>query len=83
MAVRVSCAQARGGAGERMQELALACLGNYAEASVVNCGKIAVVGGGPLLGRIARAAAAQGQRYGLEARLTRLMGVLARDCPIR
>ena len=45
-----------------MQELALACLGNYAEASVVNCGKVAVVGGGPLLGRIARAAAAQGQR---------------------
>ncbi len=48
-----------------MQELAVACLGQYAEASVVNCGKIAVVGGGRALGRIARAAAAEGRRSGL------------------
>ena len=75
--------QANGAAGERIQELAVACLGQYAESSVVNCGKIAVVGGGPALGAVALGAARQGQRYGLEAQLTRVMGVLARDCPIR
>jgi hypothetical protein len=46
--------------GARIQDLAVACLGNYADASLVNCGKIAAVGGGPALGAVAAAAAADG-----------------------
>lgn len=75
--------QAKGASGPRIQELALACLSHYAESSVVNCGKIAVVGGGPALGQIAASVAQEGRRYALETQLTRVLGILARDCPIR
>ena len=75
--------QAKGESGPKIQELAVACLSDYAESSVVNCGKIAVVGGGAELGRIAAAAVQEGRRHSLETQLTRMMGILARDCPIR
>ncbi len=61
----------------------MACLSDYAESSVVNCGKIAVVGGGAEIGQIAAAAVQEGRRHTLETQLTRMMGILARDCPIR
>ena len=77
------CKQAKGGSGPRIQELAVACLSDYAESSVVNCGKIAMVGGGPELGQIAQSAVQEGRRYTLETQLTRMMGILARDCPTR
>ena len=77
------CKQAKGESGPRIQELAIACLSDYAESSVVNCGKIAMVGGGPEIGQIASAAIQEGRRYTLETQLTRIMGILARDCPIR
>ena len=69
--------------GPRVQELAVACLGDFAEASLVNCGKIAAVSGGPVLADIASVAVHDRHRHMLEAQLTRLMSILAQDCPIR
>ena len=42
-----------------------------------------MIGGGPELGQIASSAIQEGRRYTLETQLTRMMGILARDCPIR
>ncbi|CAL8471570.1 g11112 [Coccomyxa elongata] len=81
--IRSMLVQAKGESGPKIQELAVACLSDYAESSVVNCGKIAVVGGGAELGQIAAAAVQEGRRHTLETQLTRIMGILARDCPIR
>ena len=69
--------------GPRVQELAVTCLGDFAEASLVNCGKIAAVSGGPVLADIASVAVHDRHRHQLEAQLTRLMSILAQDCPIR
>lgn len=59
------------------------CLADFAEASLVNCGKIAAVSGGPALAEIASVAVHDRHRQVLEAQLTRLMSILAQDCPIR
>ena len=75
--------QGKGMSGPRVQELAVACLGDFAEASLVNCGKIAAVSGGPVLADIASVAVHDRHRHQLEAQLTRLMSILAQDCPIR
>lgn len=79
-------AQAKGATGGRIQELAVAYLGDYAESSVINCGKIAAIGGGRALAEVAAAAALDGDDGGkdrLKFGLTRVMGILAHDCPIR
>ena len=75
--------QGKGMSGPRVQELAVTCLGDFAEASLVNCGKIAAVLGGPVLADIASVAVHDRHRHQLEAQLTRLMSILAQDCPIR
>jgi uncharacterized protein with ACT and thioredoxin-like domain len=61
----------------------VACLGDYAESSVLNCGKIAAMGGGAALAQISAAALAEGDRDRLKVALTRAMGVLVRNCPTR
>ena len=78
----VAC-QGKGMSGPRVQELAVACLGDFAEASLVNCGKIAAVSGGPALADIASITVHDRNRHMLEAQLTRLMSILAQDCPVR
>ena len=75
--------QGKGMSGPRVQELAVTCLADFAEASLVNCGKIAAVLGGPVLVDIASVAVHDRHRHQLEAQLTRLMSILAQDCPIR
>ncbi|CAK0785443.1 hypothetical protein CVIRNUC_008652 [Coccomyxa viridis] len=75
--------QGKGMSGPRVQELAVTCLADFAEASLVNCGKIAAVLGGPVLADIASVAVHDRHRHQLEAQLTRLMSILAQDCPIR
>ena len=75
--------QGKGMSGPKVQELAVTCLADFAEASLVNCGKIAAVSGGPALAEIASVAVHDRHRQILEAQLTRLMSILAQDCPIR
>ena len=75
--------QGKGISGPKIQDLAITCLADYAETSLVNCGKIAAVSGGPALAEIASAAVHDRHRSMLESQLTRLMSILAQDCPIR
>lgn len=75
--------QGKGILGPKIQELAVTCLADFAEASLVNCGKIAAVSGGPVLAEIASVALNDRHRSMLESQLTRLMSILAQDCPIR
>ena len=67
--------------------VALAFLGAWAEASIVNCGKIAALDGGRALARAAAAATARGGRPSDSAQiyhpLIHVLAVLARDCPLR
>ena len=64
------------------QQVAVRLLGNWAEASVVNCGKIATVQGGQALTQVAATAASAGHNRQLEYELVRTMALLARDCPL-
>lgn len=57
-------------------------MGNWAEASVINCGKVATMQGGQALTDIAAAAASAGHNRQLEYELVRTMALLARDCPL-
>lgn len=57
-------------------------LGNWAEASVINCGKIATMQGGQALTQVAAAAGSAGHDRQLEYELVRTMALLARDCPL-
>ena len=57
-------------------------MGNWAEASVINCGKIATMQGGQALTEIAGTAASAGHNRQLEYELVRTMALLARDCPL-
>ena len=75
--------QGKGISGPKIQDLAVTCLADFAETSLVNCGKIAAVSGGPALAEIASAAVHDRHRSTLESQLTRLMSILAQDCPIR
>ena len=75
--------QGMGISGPKIQDLAVTCLADFAETSLVNCGKIAAVSGGPALAEIASAAVHDRHRSMLESQLTRLMSILAQDCPIR
>ena len=75
--------QGKGISGPKIQDLAVTCLADFAETSLVNCGKIAAVSGGPALAEIASAAVHDRHRSMLESQLTRLMSILAQDCPIR
>lgn len=64
------------------QQVAVRFLGNWAEASVMNCGKIASMRGGQALTQVAAAAASAGHNRQLEYELVRAMALLARDCPL-
>ena len=75
--------QGLGISGPKIQDLAVTCLADFAETSLVNCGKIAAVSGGPALAEMASAAVHERHRSTLESQLTRLMSILAQDCPIR
>ena len=75
--------QATAQASVHIQQVAVRFLGNWAEASVMNCGKIASVHGGQALTQIAAAAASAGHNRQLEYELVRTMALLARDCPLR
>lgn len=66
-----------------IQQAAVRFLGNWAEASVMNCGKIASMHGGQALTRIAADAASAGHNRQLEYEIVRTMALLARDCPLR
>jgi len=76
-------AQAGGQTGGGVRALAVAFLARWAEASVTNCGKIAALGGGRALARVAARAALEGPDRELTAQLAAVFGVLARDCPMR
>ena len=75
--------QATDQASVHVQQVAVRFLGNWAEASVMNCGKIASMHGGQALTQIAAAAASAGHNRQLEYELVRSMALLARDCPLR
>ncbi len=84
--VSAHCERFSGYAGKgylwpKIQDLAVTCLADYAETSLVNCGKIAAVSGGPALAEIASAAVHDRHRATLKSQLTRLMSILAQDCP--
>ena len=64
------------------QQVAVRLLGNWAEASVINCGKIATMRGGQALTQVAAAAASAAHNRQLEYELVRTMALLARDCPL-
>jgi len=64
------------------QQVAVRIMGNWAEASVINCGKIASMQGGQALTQVAAAAASAGHNRQLEYELVRTMALLARDCPL-
>lgn len=74
--------QAKGQSSHWVQQVAVRFLGNWAEASVINCGKIATMQGGQALTEVAAAAASAGQNRQLEYELVRTMALLARDCPL-
>ena len=76
-------AQAGGQTGGGVRALAVAFLARWAEASVTNCGKIAALGGGRALARVAARAALEGPDRELTAQLAAVFGVLARDCSMR
>ena len=74
--------QAKGQSSVWVQQVAVRFLGNWAEASVINCGKIATMQGGQALTQVAAAAASAGHNRQLEYELVRTMALLARDCPL-
>lgn len=74
--------QAKGESSVWVQQVAVRFMGNWAEASVINCGKIATMQGGQALTEIAAAAASAGHNRQLEYELVRTMALLARDCPL-
>lgn len=74
--------QAKGQSSVFTQQVAVRLLGNWAEASVINCGKIATMQGGQALTEVAAAAASGGHNRQLEYELVRTMALLARDCPL-
>lgn len=74
--------QAKGQSSVWVQQVAVRFMGNWAEASVINCGKIATMQGGQALTEIAAAAASAGHNRQLEYELVRTMALLARDCPL-
>ena len=74
--------QAKGQSSHWVQQVAVRFLGNWAEASVINCGKIATMQGGQALTEVAAAAASAGHNRQLEYELVRTMALLARDCPL-
>ncbi|KAL3161302.1 hypothetical protein ABBQ38_009658 [Trebouxia sp. C0009 RCD-2024] len=73
---------AKGESSVWVQQVAVRFMGNWAEASVINCGKIATMQGGQALTEIAAAAASAGHNRQLEYELVRTMALLARDCPL-
>ena len=74
--------QARSESSVLTQQVAVRIMGNWAEASVINCGKIATMLGGQALTQVAAAAASAGHNRQLEYELVRTMALLARDCPL-
>ena len=76
------CVQAKGQSSVWVQQVAVCFMGNWAEASVINCGKIATMQGGQALTEVAAAAASAGHNRQLEYELVRTMALLARDCPL-
>ncbi len=74
--------QARSESSVLTQQVAVRIMGNWAEASVINCGKIATMQGGQALNQVAAAAASAGHNRQLEYELVRTMALLARDCPL-
>ncbi len=74
--------QARSESSVLTQQVAVRIMGNWAEASVINCGKIATMQGGQALTQVAAAAASAGHNRQLEYELVRTMALLARDCPL-
>lgn len=74
--------RAKGTSSVLTQQVAVRLLGNWAEASVINCGKIATVQGGQALAHVAATAASAGHNRQLEYELVRTMALLARDCPL-
>lgn len=67
-----------------MRQLAVQYIGNWADNSLINCGKIAAMGGGPVLAASLLDADAQGPTSeDQQADILHAMAVLARDCPLR
>ena len=75
--------QASGKYGGQVQQLAVQLLGSWANASVLNCGKIAVLRGGQALASIAEHASQAPVDRSIRADLIRTMALLARDCPLQ
>ncbi|KAK9829898.1 hypothetical protein WJX72_008538 [[Myrmecia] bisecta] len=69
--------------GIRVQRLAVQFVRQWAESSVVNCGKIASMGGGQTLAKVAAAATSKTGQRELQYEVTRAMAVLAADCPLK
>lgn len=68
-----------------VQRLAVQFLCSWADTSLVNCGKIAAMGGGPALATALTHTISQpgSGPEALQRDLLRAMAVLARDCPLR
>jgi hypothetical protein len=69
--------------GSLVRRGAVHFLVRWAESSVVNCGKIAGMQGGPALARALTEAGTTEEDLALCASVTTAMSVLARDSPIR
>ncbi len=72
-----------GDASPLVQQMALTMLAAWAEASVVNCGKIATMGAGGALRRAAEATPSEGDAERKQLAVLRVMTALAADCPLR
>ena len=68
--------------GPRVQQLAVRFLAHWADCSIINCGKIAVMKGGPALAAALTEADARGLTS-MQHHLLHAMAILARDCPLR
>lgn len=65
----------------QVQQLAVQFLANWADSSLINCGKIAVLGGGGALSAALQDADLCSEAY--KSELLNAMAILARDCPMR
>jgi len=69
--------------GGLVRRAAVRFLVRWAESSVVNCGKIAGMQGGPALARALTEAGTSAEDLALARSVTTCMSVLARDSPVR
>eukprot|EP00884_Botryococcus_braunii_P010075 jgi/Botrbrau1/19069/Bobra.0876s0001.1 len=81
--IRETIHQAEEGSSRVVREAALGILGAWAQASVMNCGKMATMGAGPALFRILQKTESEPSDVRLQLLLLKLMATLASDCPLR